>query len=103
MKRNARAFEVAEYKDLHKAGAYQFWPDRTGIHFGCPCGCGTIGGIEFKRVGLNGWEIFGTWPNATARPSIGFSGDWDSPKRSDGYHWHGYITDGMFEELESEQ
>lgn len=69
--------------------------DRHGLSFGCPCGCGSMGSVSF---GPGKWALTGELPRASVTPSIGFYGGPDGPKGPDGYHWHGYLTDGVFEE-----
>jgi hypothetical protein len=102
--RNARAFEVRDYDDLSKPGAYLFTTDHgdpegeppRGLNFGCPCGCGAIGGLNFAgRREEPTWTVSGEWPNASLSPSIGFYGH--NPP-SAGHHWHGYLRNGVFEE-----
>lgn len=98
---DAVAFEAQSEEDLRKAGAYQFVvaaPDGppVGINHACPCGCGELGFLRFApgwAPGQDVWTIEGTWPKVTLSPSIGFG------QRKDGaYHWHGYLTDGVFKE-----
>jgi hypothetical protein len=81
------------------AGHVEFWSEgeslRAGLNFGCPCGCGATGAITFDRGDGRGWTVTGEWPKASLQPSIGF---WSDAKRGDGYHWHGYLREGVFEE-----
>ncbi|HTR86203.1 MAG TPA: DUF6527 family protein [Reyranella sp.] len=104
-KRNAVAFQVANSRDprAREAGAFWFLVDgdgtRIGIVHACHCGCGddrVRGGIAFARPGVKGWEPSGEWPKATLKPSIGIR----NPDKKDGqpYHWHGFLTNGVFEE-----
>lgn len=103
MARNAKAFEIARLPRGEKvpAGAYWFMvmpsgPDKgtvMGIEHGCPCGCGRMSALFFKEyTKAEGWTIEKPFPAATLKPSIGmFLGQ--NP-----YHWHGYLTNGVFEE-----
>jgi hypothetical protein len=100
--RNAEAKEVQELRPgaTLGPGEYIFFVRdngvKAGINFGCPCGCGQVGGIDFKEANQGqGWEVTGEWPNTSATPSIGFYG---SNKREQGFHWHGYLRNGVFEE-----
>lgn len=120
MARNAVAFEVpnGSHPDARKPGAFYFmyrWTEvdeitegrkqtdeRLGIIHACPCGCGGKGAIWFRGKSMNGsgsnpdaeWDVTGEWPKATLSPSIGFG----RLKDGGGYHWHGYLRDGVFEE-----
>lgn len=99
-KRNAPAFEAADHDELRRAGAYRFFAKddrRAGIRFGCPCGCGLIGALYFSGANDGGpeWSIEGEWPKVTLRPSIGFYGQ---NSYAQGHHWHGFLTNGVFEE-----
>lgn len=100
-KRNAVAFEVADIMDHQsEPGAFQFLNyegERVGLIHACPCGCGQIGALYWKnpRKGGANWSVEGGWPEATLRPSIGF---WGQNTKKQGYHWHGYLTNGVFEE-----
>lgn len=112
-KRNAVAFEALDKAERRKAGAYQFMyrydveagrntDQRVGIRHACPCGCGAEGVIWFKGGSLNGsgnapdheWNVVGDWPKVTLSPSIGFAKSTTTGQ----YHWHGYLTKGVFEE-----
>ena len=100
--RNAVAKQVQEFRPGPKleAGEYIFVEKdgrKIGLHHGCPCGCGLIGGIYFRGAGLGTpeWDVSGEWPNVSLTPSIGFYGQ---NERAQGYHWHGYLRNGVFEE-----
>lgn len=106
-KRNARANQVEGYDQAKAAGDFFFVQQlgqRIGLIHTCPCGCGQLGAVYWKnprenpREGGANWTVEGEWPNATLNPSIGFKGGPDSPKGPDGYHWHGYLRAGVFEE-----
>lgn len=106
------AFEATQPEDQRKAGAYWFMRkydfdqkqnvgDPIGITHACPCGCGAHGVIWFPGGSGNGvgswpeheWGVTGEWPKVTLSPSIGFG-----RLAAGGYHWHGYLRDGIFEE-----
>lgn len=104
MARNAIAFEVAGYDDprSHEAGAYWFvngpnGKEKAGILHACPCGCGKHGALYFRGSGTKyaEWDLAGEWPAVSLTPSIGF---WGSNTKEQGYHWHGYLRAGVFEE-----
>jgi hypothetical protein len=112
MPRNAVAFEAKDKADRRKPGAYWFMLEYSfdqkahterviGILHSCPCGCGAKGCIWFKGGSGNGsgswpdheWDVTGEWPNVSLTPSIGFG-----RLAAGGYHWHGYLRKGVFEE-----
>ena len=104
MKRNARSFIVDKLEIPGKPGAIQLLtaPDihpaageACGINHCCPCGCGAWGFIAFKNYGCGQmWDRAGDDGHMTLSPSIGFQ------RQPDGsYHWHGYLRDGVFEEI----
>lgn len=108
-KRNAVARQVAGYEEAKQAGDFYFMhhhfdPIPIGLIHTCPCGCGLLGSLYFEgrrpkdwAPGAE-WKVTGTWPKVSLTPSIGFHGAPDSPKGPDGYHWHGFLTNGVFEE-----
>ena len=101
-KRNAKAYEVDNINHILPAGAYYFLcsfdsPNKPiGIIHGCPCGCGRASSLFFKGLGSGKpeWDVKGEWPNVTLSPSIGIG----IPKEN-GFHWHGYLRNGVFEEV----
>lgn len=104
-KKDAVAYEVEEISFNHApAGSYQFFkrsgdPEgtRRGIIHACPCGCGMLGSLYFAGQNPGGaeWNVEGEWPKVSLTPSIGFYGQ---NKRDQGFHWHGYLRNGIFEE-----
>lgn len=74
------------------AGAIKFYEARganpAGFHFRCPCGCDAVGGVS---VTAGGWEWNGSREKPTVRPSVALSRD-----ASEGVHWHGWLTDGVW-------
>lgn len=103
-KRNAKAYEIKRPPAGEKmpAGAYSFmvmppgYEDSgtvMGIEHGCPCGCGRTSVLFFTSyTKAEGWNVEKPFPEATLSPSIGmFLGQ--NP-----YHWHGHLTNGVFEE-----
>lgn len=85
-------------------GAIRYWRDDergvTGFTHSCPCGCGALGTINL--TGPAGerpmWTNSGTREKPTLSPSIGFGKGCDYlGLEADGYHWHGYIRDGIWE------
>lgn len=63
-----------------------------GLHHRCPCGCDLIGGLAFS--GPVQWSIEGDLDHPTCKPSVGFYG---SNTREQGHHWHGFLTNGVWE------
>ncbi len=123
MPRNAVAFEVKGQSDprSREAGAYWFMrrydfdtkehKEIVGIGHACPCGCGSQSAIWFRGGSMNGegsvpeheWDVTGEWPKASLTPSIGIGrGQGASADRttgtSGGFHWHGFLRAGVFEE-----
>jgi hypothetical protein len=104
MSRNAPAHEVADHDapNRYEAGAYHFVyyhePSRkVGIVHGCPCGCGSSTLLYFRGAGIDPkheWDVEGEWPNVTLKPSIGIK----NASGESGYHWHGFLENGVFVE-----
>lgn len=111
--RNARAHEVSREtmnRSTVQAGAYTFLYASgdgvpVGIIHGCPCGCGGRSALFFlgrlspadkRQV----WTVEGEWPNVTLSPSIGikYTAVGLPQPAEGGYHWHGYLRAGVFEE-----
>lgn len=85
-------------------GAYCFVHSdghEVGIVHSCPCGCGMQSGAYFApSTSKVLWERSGTREALTLRPSIGIRPQRpDQDKESDGYHWHGYLTDGVWKSV----
>ena len=69
------------------AGSIKFWSQdgvTRGMHFVCPCGCGSVLGVEFPP-----WTWNGDRERPTVTPSI---------QHMNGCKWHGFLTDGEFRE-----
>lgn len=74
---------------------------RVGIIHSCPCGCTGLSAIFFRGMGAGQqeWDVTGEWPNVTLSPSIGIRYDGKGcTGPNGGYHWHGYLRNGWFEE-----
>lgn len=102
MKRNAVAKQVKGFSEAKSAGDYYFVftegnDQPVGMFHTCPCGCGMLGSLWFRgrRPAGAEWDVAGEWPKATLSPSIGFYGE---NTLEQGYHWHGYLRAGVFEE-----
>ncbi len=107
MPKNAQSFIVTSIDGPSKPGAIQFVTRYKGVeakgpvvgfNHACPCGCGKW---SFIRLNPEHWEP-GTTPmwtrtgddlHMTLSPSIGIK-----PQTAAGYHWHGYLRNGVFEE-----
>lgn len=101
MPRNADAFEAVNKDDRIKPGAYTFMINQAGKKMGilhaCPCGCGSRSAMWFRGMADAGgpeWDVAGEWPKVTLSPSIGIK---DS-NPAGGYHWHGFLENGVFVE-----
>lgn len=73
----------------------------ASMSFGCPCGCGAHYGARFYSTDQSsGWLITGAEDQPTVTPSLGCypSGGRAAAVGADGYHWHGYLRAGVFEE-----
>lgn len=111
MSRNAEARLIAMDdldRNVSRPGAFYFVrrpgvPGVAGIIHGCPCGCGGRS-ILYLIGGGNGRHdehavVSGQWPKVTLSPSIGVKFDVNGkPGKDGGYHWHGYLRDGIFVE-----
>lgn len=110
MARNAVAFEALDFQSGDKpmpAGAYYFmrvWKDGEiteevgGWIHGCPCGCGRRSAMWFEgheNAGGPKWSVTGDFQKATMNPSIGIG---RGEAGNGGFHWHGYLRNGVFEE-----
>ena len=68
------------------------------LSFLCPCGCGDLAGIRVRddgsqKDGAWAWDKNEDCPTCT--PSIGIMCRLNKVHR---FHWHGYLTKGVFEE-----
>jgi hypothetical protein len=106
MSRNAVAVQV-EPRDNDSLAAGEFYfihhgddGENSGIIHACPCGCGGRSALFFRGKGHGNqeWEVTGEWPKVTLSPSIGIRYDGAGNGSSSGYHWHGYLRNGIFEE-----
>jgi hypothetical protein len=101
MPRNAVSFIVDRIEHPGKPGAILFTrrfegTDIVGFAHACPCGCGIWSGVHFKNYGKEPmWDRTGDDLHMTLTPSIGIHHvKFGEP----GYHWHGYLRAGVFEE-----
>ncbi len=77
-------------------GAYGFYTGFSdskilGMVFRCPCGCGSIGSLDFRNDNPDqhpSWTWDGNQEMPTLTPSV--------LKNSD-CRWHGYLTAGVWE------
>lgn len=113
-RRNVEARAVADYDELRGAGAGAFYytgihgvedPGPFGIMFSCPCGCGAVHGPGFDNrpagsvvEGRAAWHWDGNKDKPTLTPSLGLHPKDDSAPDGSGYHWHGHLTAGVFQE-----
>ena len=69
-----------------------------GLTFGCPCGCGAHHGGRF--VGIEKpWGFDGNLTKPTVTGSFGcHASHRNESVGADGYHWHGFLKAGVFEE-----
>jgi hypothetical protein len=107
MPRNATSFIVDRVEFPGNPGAIMFtrrYQDRTavadqeiiGFVHTCPCGCGIWSGVHFKNYDSEPmWDRAGDDLHMTVTPSIGIH---HIKGGQPGYHWHGYLRNGVFEE-----
>jgi hypothetical protein len=105
MGRNAQSFIVATWETPAKPGAIQFVTLEgkvCGITHACPCGCGKG---SFIRLNPEVWppDTKPMWTRGgddlhmTLAPSIGIHHQ-GADQGKPGYHWHGFLRNGVFEE-----
>lgn len=73
----------------------------SGMNFKCPCGCGSIHGARFRSVEPSAavWTWDGNREKPTVAPSLGLHPSHEGHSvGADGYHWHGFLKAGVFEE-----
>lgn len=68
--------------------------EAVGMMFRCPCGCGSMGSIDFRlnRKGHPMWDWDGNISKPTISPSIHRLEDDGSS------HWHGFLKEGIWSE-----
>jgi len=69
--------------------AYTDRAKRIGMLFMCPCGCGERGSLDFRKENKPRWNWDDNEESPTLTPSV---------LRTSGCKWHGYLTDGVWEE-----
>jgi hypothetical protein len=70
---------------------------RVGIIHSCPCGCGTLGYLNFGENCAPRWTLTGPEDAPTLDPSVAMVAHADDTDiRHDGYHWHGYLRNGLW-------
>jgi len=108
MGRDAKVFIVDKIKPDTPPGAIQlaYLDERDvivrGFNHNCPCGCGSLSYMGIDRsVNVNTacWTVesgnFRDVSTLTLSPSVGI-GSGRGP--NGGFHWHGYLENGMFVE-----
>lgn len=104
MKRNAPCVIVDSLPFKAPAGHAMFHRHADsqilGVTFGCPCGCGAHhGGYFTVGGGPNPWGFDGNLEKPTVTGSFGCKRNSENEYVGpDGYHWHGHLTRGVFEE-----
>lgn len=116
---DARAVEVSREQLLSvsgPAGGFSWLtlydvgdPGPHGMYFRCPCGCGGVHSAMFDTMpaawreehwkGRAVWHWDGNVERPTLTPSLGLKVQ--APGESlgaDGYHWHGFLRAGVFEQ-----
>lgn len=73
---------------------------QVGFTHSCPCGCGRLSFVRFNEAewpkGTTPmWQRTGDDETMTVAPSIGIY-----PQVDGVFHWHGYLKNGVFEEIE---
>lgn len=98
---NVRSFIVDKIEHPGKAGAILFTTkfeseEINGFVHACPCGCGIWSGIHFRNYNKEPmWDRTGDDLHMTLTPSIGIH---HVETGKSGYHWHGFLRNGVFEE-----
>jgi hypothetical protein len=69
---------------------------KRGINYGCPCGCGVTRAFNFNIPGAHQWDGNEEKPSIT--PSLGIYPKDGRSQDGSGYHWHGYLRNGVFQE-----
>lgn len=65
----------------------------------CPCGCGSVHFILLNPpAGAHGWQWDGKREKPTLTPSLGMYPKDGNAHDGSGYHWHGFLRAGVFEE-----
>lgn len=101
-RRNAAAVLVDADKLPEHPGEFRFQNvegagPNAGIIYACPCGCGAIHGAAFSHGNVR-WTWDGNVESPTVTPSLGLHPKDDSAPDGSGYHWHGFLTAGVFRE-----
>lgn len=65
----------------------------------CPCGCAAVHFVLLNPPpGAHGWQWNGDRERPTLSPSLGMHPKDGNAFDGSGYHWHGHLTGGVFEE-----
>lgn len=65
----------------------------------CPCGCAAVHFILLNpAVGVHGWQWDGNSERPTLTPSLGMHPKDGGAFDGSGFHWHGHLSKGVFEE-----
>ena len=85
---------------LKRPGAFYYVTrhgKRVGMTHSCPCGCGTLGYLNFGENRKPRWTLTGPEDAPTFEPSVAMAASADDTNvRYDGCHWHGYLRDGLW-------
>lgn len=107
MKKQVKATIVDDIDEyVETPGAVQFALDGRGLFYICPCGCGKEGYLAFRgKQDVKGlkrpydgptWTWDGNKESPTLSPSIHHQSKCANQVRT---HWHGYLRNGVFEEV----
>lgn len=114
-KRDAPAifYEGEDFVSKAPAGAFR-WTGLYGVdedgpygmNFKCPCGCGAVHGAglttrpkDWNEGKDTRWQWDGNKEKPTLSPSLGLHRSRDGQTvGAYGYHWHGFLRAGIFEE-----
>lgn len=79
------------------AGASVWSEGKESLSFMCPCGCGCVHAVPVQPFAGHGWELRNNdSERPTLIPSLGLMPKDGKARDGSGYHWHGYLTDGVF-------
>jgi hypothetical protein len=84
------------FRDDLPAGASQWSEGQKSLSFMYPCGCGCVHAVPIKPFQGNGWDWDGNIETPTLTPSLGLYPRDGKASDGSGYHWHGYLTAGVF-------
>ncbi len=79
-------------------GGFYYMENTEGIMHSCPCGCTHIEYLNLDPKSHRPcWVSSGSHERPTLKPSVGIKPYADQQDvESDGFHWHGWLQDGVW-------